>query len=262
MKITIAGGTGTAGRVLAARAHAAGHHVRVLTRRPIAADLGGAEPVRGDLRTGTGLDAAVEGADAVVDLSDAGTVRYGPAASYFTEATAHLLAAERRAGVAHHLTVSIAGVDRFPSPYYRAKLEQERVAADGAARAGVGFTLARVTQFHDFAAQLLVRLRLGPVVAVPALHVAPVHLGDVADHLLALLAAGPAERAPDLAGPREERLVDMVRRYARATGTPVRVLPVPLAGAARRADRAGVLRPTGGPRGLRTFTDWLGEVAW
>jgi uncharacterized protein YbjT (DUF2867 family) len=257
MRILLAGGTGTAGRVLAARARDAGHEVRVLARHAADPPREGVESVVGDLTTAAGLDEAVAGMDAVVDLSNRVTVREEPAAAFFTAATHHLFAAEQRAGVRHHVVVSIVGIDHFPTGYYRAKLAQEAAAAAAAERTGVGHTIARVTQFHDFAAQTLPRLRVGPLVLAPGLHLQPVHLRDVADHLLGLLNAGPAGRAPDLGGPQPEELPDMLRRYAAAVGARVRVLPVPLLGSARAANEAGVLRPDDGVRGTLTFEEWL-----
>jgi uncharacterized protein YbjT (DUF2867 family) len=260
MHILIAGGTGTSGRVLAARAKAAGHQVRVLSRHP-RGNADGPEYAAGDLITGAGLNQAVAGVDAVVDLSNIAAARYQPAAAFFTTATDHLFAAEQRAGVGHHLTLSIVGVDRFRSGYYRAKLAQEAAVTAASARTGVGYTIARVTQFHDFAALVLQRFRIGRLVAAPPLLAQPVHLDDVADHLLGLLADGPGGYAPELGGPQPEEVPDMVRRFAQATGAPVWVRPAPLFGAARRANEAGVLRPAGGVRGALSFDHWLGEVS-
>ena len=262
MQILIAGGTGTSGRVLTRRATAAGHHVRVLTR-------GGNRPppdrqhglmVHGDLTTGAGLDEALDGVDAVVDLSNISTARYRPAAAFFTTATDHLFSAEQRAGVTHHLTLSIVGVDRFPSSYYRAKLDQEAAVTAASTRTGVGHSIVRVTQFHDFAALVLQRFRLRRLILAPPLHSQPVHLDDVADHLLAVLADAPAGHAPELGGPEPLHVPDMVRRYAHLVDPTARVLPAPLLGGARRANNAGVLRPTTGARGERTFDQWLAEA--
>jgi uncharacterized protein YbjT (DUF2867 family) len=196
MQLLIVGGTGTSGRVLTRSAAAAGHHARVLSRR--AGQLGpdGPHLVRGDLTTGNGLDEAVDGVDAVVDLSNISTARYRPASAFFTTATDHLFTAEQRANVAHHLTLSIVGVDRFPSAYYRAKLDQEAAVTAASARTGVGHSIVRVTQFHDFAALVLQRFRFRRLVLAPPLHSQPVHLQDVADHVLAVLTDGPAGYAP------------------------------------------------------------------
>lgn len=260
MRILLAGGTGTAGRVLAVRAREGGHDVRVLSRRPDGRRPERVERVVGDLATGVGLDEALAGIDAVVDVSNQDTAREAPATAFFRAATDHLFAAEQRAGVRHHVVLSIVGIDRFPTGYYRAKLAQEAAAAAAAERTGVGHTIARVTQFHDFAALMLRRARLRPLVVAPALHLQPVHLRDVADHLLGLLQTGPAGRAPDLGGPLPEELPDMLRRYISAIGLRARVLPIPLVGPARRPNAHRVLRPDHGVRGTLTFGDWLRDV--
>jgi uncharacterized protein YbjT (DUF2867 family) len=261
MRILVVGGTGLAGRVLVQRALAAGHSVRVLSRSAAAEVPAGTELVTGDLVTGTGLTAAVSGMDAVVDLSNAPTARYRPASRFFTTATRHLVAAEQSAGVAHHLLLSIVGVDRFPGGgHYRAKVDQEQALWATAEAAGVGFTIARVTQFHDFAAQTYRWFRVGPVVLASPLHLRPVHLADVADHLLGLLDRPVNGQAPELSGPEALNLLDMTRRYAAAQPRPARVLRLPLPPAVRRANDARVLAPPGGRHGALTFDQWLREA--
>lgn len=260
MHLLIAGGTGTSGRVLAERAVSAGHSVRVLTRRADRPAQRGPDLVEGDLVTGSGLEDAVTGVDAVVDLSNINRPGYRTAAAFFAAGTDHLFAAEQRARVEHHVTLSIVGVDQFPSAYYRAKTDQEAAVVAASARTGVGHTIARVTQFHDFAALVLQRFRIRRLVIAPPLRSQPVHLVDVADHLLQLLADGPSGYAPDLGGPERQDVPDMVRRYADVVEPSVRVLPAPLFGGARRANDAGVLRPVSGVLGERTFEEWLKQV--
>ena len=233
MKIVIAGGTGSAGRALAARAAAYGHEVRALSRSGDGPATPGVERVTADLLTGSGIRAALADADAVVDVSNIATASYRRASRFFRTTTRSLLAAERTAGVRHHVVLSIVGVDRFPTGYYRAKVDQEQVGATAAAGAGVTHTVARVTQFHDLAAMTYAGSRLGPFVLAAPLHLRPVHLDDVASHLLGLLEEPRPGRAPDLSGPQAEELDDMVRRYAAVRGLPARLSPTPAPGALR-----------------------------
>lgn len=257
--ILIAGGTGTAGRVLARRMTAAGHRVRLLAGHK-RAEADGHDLVLGDLTTGAGLDQAVADRDVVIDVSNVSTSSGAKASVFFTAGTAHLFTAEQRHGVRHHITLSIVGIDQFPSGYYRAKLDQEAAVVRSSERTQVGHTIARVTQFHDFAELVHRRYRVGGTVLAPPLHVQPVHLRDVADHLLSLVVAGPVGRAPDLSGPRPEEVPDMVRRYSAAVRRPARILPLPLLGAARRANDGRALRPRTGHHGTLTFDDWLQEL--
>jgi uncharacterized protein YbjT (DUF2867 family) len=257
MRIVIAGGTGTAGRVIAEEARRAGHEAVTLSRHPSAA----AGHMVADLLTGSGLDLALSDADAVIDASNIPTSKEAKATAFFTTATQQLLAAEERTGVPHHLTLSIVGIDRMPTGYYRAKLAQEAAVRTAAERTGVGFTIARVTQFHDFVQLIMSRFRRGPVVVAPPLHLQPVDLRDVARHLLHAVQTGPAGRAPDLGGPRPEELPDMVRRYAAGVGARVRVLVPPMLGPVRRANQEKVLRPAPpAVYGTYSFDEWLTEA--
>jgi uncharacterized protein YbjT (DUF2867 family) len=263
MRLLVAGGTGTAGRAVVAEAVARGHEVRVLTRRDVGRQQaagtgtapGGATLVRGDLMSGSGLTAALEGVEAVVDASNLATMSRRRAEAFFTTGTAHLVAAAGRAGVRHHVLLSIVGVDGSRLGYYRAKVAQERRLATAAPAAGVGHTVARSTQFHDFALQTLERSAVRRLVVVPSVQVQPVDLREVATHLITLAEAQPVGRAPDLAGPRVERLPDLVRRVARRRGTRAWVVGVPVPVGLRTA-----LLPYGGIRGTGAFDDWLAAL--
>src|SRR5258707_7783670 len=63
--ILVTGGTGTLGRLVVPRLRDAGCKVRVLSRRSREAEEG-IEFVTGDLATGEGIEAAVEGAEIIV----------------------------------------------------------------------------------------------------------------------------------------------------------------------------------------------------
>ena len=106
---------------------------------------------------------------------------------------------------------------------------------------------------------MLRQFKAGPLVLTPPLHVRPVHLDDVAAHLLRLLARAPAGLAEALSGPRDEELVDMTRRLVTRTRRRLLVVPAPLVGAVRRANNADALRPSGGVRGTITFDTWLDQ---
>ncbi len=56
-----------------------------------------------DLVSGRGLTAALIGVDAVIDVSSIGTLSGKKSIMFFEAATNNLLAAERAAGVRHHV---------------------------------------------------------------------------------------------------------------------------------------------------------------
>lgn len=234
MRIAVAGGTGMVGELVVERARAAGHEVVVISRSHGV-----------DLTTGAGLDEALQGVDAVIDVANVETLSRKKAIDFFETTTRHLLAAEERSHVRHHVVLSIVGVDRVDSGYYAGKRRQEELALAGPVPA----TVLRATQFHEFAAQLIARVP-GPVKVVPSMLTRPVAAADVAAELVRL-AEGPAQGlATDLAGPEVLKMPAMVRRVARGK----LVLTVP----AGRAMSGGGLLPAGDfRRGKVTFDEWV-----
>ncbi|MGZ4626806.1 MAG: SDR family oxidoreductase [Kineosporiaceae bacterium] len=264
MRIVVVGGTGTVGRPTVEELARRGHDVRVLSRhsRPGA---GRCSQVAGDVTTGAGLAEAMDGVDAVVDVSNVATLDEGVATRFFVRGTERLVAAEAAAGVRHHVLLSIVGVDRVPTGYYRAKVAQERAVAVGAEAAGVRWSVLRATQFLEFAGQMIERLRRGPLLPVPVMAVQPVSTLDVARALADVVERGAnaSGRVPDLAGPDPMSLTDMVRDVLHARGERGLVLPMPLPGAAGRAMRSGALRPASGAPvrfGTVTFEDYLAHL--
>ncbi len=101
MRIAVAGGTGLLGRLVVEAATEAGHQVVVMSR------------ARGvDLTTGRGLDEALHGVDVVIDVSNIETLSGAKATTFFETVTRNLLETGARAGVKHHVLVSIIGIDR------------------------------------------------------------------------------------------------------------------------------------------------------
>ncbi len=242
MRVAVAGGIGLVGGLLVLALKDVGHESVVLARSTGV-----------DITAGTGLDRALRGADTVVDVSNVTTTRAGRSVAFFTAGTRHLLEAGQRAGVRHHLALSIVGVDRVDYGYYEGKRAQERLVLGGQ----VPGSVLRATQFHEFAGQILTRSR-GPFALMPRVRTRPVAAREVAA-ALAELAAGPAVGlAPELAGPEEHELVDMARLLLRARGQRRRVVPIRLPGAAGRQMAGGGLLPAGpGRRGVETFDQWL-----
>ncbi|HSV40890.1 MAG TPA: NAD(P)H-binding protein [Nocardioidaceae bacterium] len=243
MRIAVAGGTGVVGRHVVRVASERGHDTVVLTR---------SQGV--DLTTGAGLEGRLEGIDAVVDVTSVVTQNPRKARAFFGSVTKHLLAAEKAAGVAHHIALSIVGIDRATIGYYQGKIEQERLVVEG----DVPWSVLRVTQFHDFPLQVLIGAAIAGFVPVPRVLTQPVASVEVAAALIDLVEAGPSGRVPDLAGPEPLQLVDMVRRVNKARGLGRRVVPIHVPGRIGKRLRAGALIPDqDGPRGQTTFEEWL-----
>jgi uncharacterized protein YbjT (DUF2867 family) len=136
MKIVVIGGSGLIGSKLVKKLREVGHD-------PLAAS-----PDSGvDTLTGEGLAEALEGAEVVVDVSNAPVWDDAAVLDFFQTSSRNILAAETAAGVGHHVALSIVGTDRLQnSCYLRAKLAQEEAVK----AATVPYTILRATQFYEF----------------------------------------------------------------------------------------------------------------
>jgi uncharacterized protein YbjT (DUF2867 family) len=171
--------------------------------------------------------------------------------------TRRLAVAAREAGVGHLLLVSVPGADDVPYSYNHAKYAAEEVVA----ASGVPYTVLRATQFHPFLALLIELVHRGPVLPVGrGWPLQPVDAGDVAAHLVELVAAGPAGGVVEFGGPEVRDAADLARSYLAVRGGG-RVLPLPVPGAFSRAVRAGGMLPApDAPRGTVTWEQWLART--
>ena len=242
VRILVTGGTGQLGSAVVARLRAAGEEVRVLSSRA-APDV-----VRGDLRTGRGIDSAVAGVDAVVHC----------ATDYFgreTQLARTLIEAARWAGTPHLVYVSIVGVDRVPLGYYRAKHATEQLFATS----GLPCTIQRATQFHGLVRTIIAGASRLPVVPVPRISFQPVDVRDVARRLAELATADPAGRAPDFGGPEILTAAELAEAVGEATGRHRRIVPVTVPGATFRAYAGGGHLAPEHRDGEITFREYLAE---
>ena len=247
MRIAIAGGTGRIGRLTAAALESAGHQTVAVSR--------GAGV---DLISGSGLDSALRGADAVVDVTNTSIPDERGIVEFFGTETRNLLAAEEAAGVPHHVLLSIVGIDNGQRvPHYAGKREQERLVTAGR----VPWTIVRCTQFHDFAGMVAGWSERDGVAAIPPLLVQPIAHADVAAALAETATAVPLRDRIEIAGPETQDLVDMARRTFAVRGKEVTL--VPTWQGFFGVDMAGeVLLPGPGARlGKITFADWLAAGA-
>ena len=241
-RVAVAGGTGLVGRLVVERLRASGHEPVVLARGHGV-----------DVTTGAGLDGALSGVSAVIDVTNVTTNSRKKAVSFFGRATRTLLAAEERAGVRHHVVLSIVGCDRVAFGYYEGKQRQEQLALTGPVPASV----LRATQFHEFPGQLIDRTPR-PFALAPRMRSQPVAAAEVAGELVRLAIGDALGLAPEFAGPEVHEMPALVRRVLRARGSRRLAVPLRLPGAAGRAMAGGDLLPaTDGPRGRQTFEEWL-----
>jgi len=243
MKLVVAGATGSLGKQVVDAVRAAGHE-------PVSISRGTGV----DLISGAGLREALRDASAVIDASATSSTSTKASIEFFTTVTRNLLAAERMEGVPHHVAISIIGAAEVNANYYAGKAAQEAMLR---AESG-GWSLLRTTQFHEFAEQLVAHGRLGPLQGVPKMRSQPIAAAEVAAELVSIASDDPRGIEPELAGPQEERMADLVRRYLAAAGRPRPVIELSIPGAWGRGMRDGSLLPKARTRrGRQTFDEWL-----
>jgi uncharacterized protein YbjT (DUF2867 family) len=246
--VAVVGGTGTLGAPLVDALIERGAEVRVLTRTAAALPAG-AEHWRIDLDSGEGIGAALAGADVVVDVANSNR----GAKQTLVEGTARLLEAGAAAGVGHHLTISIVGIERVPSTYYRHKVSQEEAVEAGP----LPWSILRATQFHQLLAMgfgSAARFGLRPTGAAK---LQPIDPRVVAARLADAAFGPPAGRLPDIAGPRIASLSELGDAWAAARGKHRLHLRVPSWGKIGRPLAAGALCAPDGAAGGEDFEEWL-----
>jgi uncharacterized protein YbjT (DUF2867 family) len=252
--VLVTGGTGVLGRLVVPQLRDKGCKVRVLSRSSHESKEGIAF-VTGDLATGEGIEAAVEGAEIVVHC--AGSNKGDE------EKALNLVRAASRAGTRHIVYISVVGAERIPVVsgvdrsmfgYFASKFAAERVVA----YSGLPWTTLRAAQFHDLVLLVAEQMVKLPVVPLPAgFRFQPVETSEVAARLAELALGEPAGLVPDIAGPQVYSAAELFRGYLRASHRRGPIVPVWLPGKAARAFRAGANLAPERAVGRRTWEEFL-----
>jgi uncharacterized protein YbjT (DUF2867 family) len=206
MKIVLIGGTGLIGSKTAARLRDKGHEVLA------------ASPKTGvNTITGEGLASALAGADVVVDLANAPSWEDQAVLDFFETSGRNLLAAERDAGVKHHIALSIVGSERLPeNGYFRAKLAQERLIKGSP----IPYTIIHSTQFMEFLKGIADEATVGTVARLSPAAFQPIASDDVADIVADVALARPVNGMIEIAGPERFGMNEIIGRYLKAIHDP------------------------------------------
>jgi uncharacterized protein YbjT (DUF2867 family) len=249
-KIAVAGATGRVGRHVVNVLKERGHEVVPMSR---------ARAV--DVITGDGLTEALVGVDCIIDAATGPSPEEEAATAFFTTAARNLHEAGQRAGVARMVVVSIVGCDKFVGGYGAAKVAHEKAALSGPIPARV----LRAAQFHEFVEQLVQWGARGEVSYVTNMRTQLVAARTVAEALVDLAteegSGSTHTPIPEIAGPREEQLVDMATLLMARRGDAVKIEGVSDPDYADIYE-TGALLP--GPRAILagpTYEEWLIENA-
>jgi uncharacterized protein YbjT (DUF2867 family) len=247
MDVLVTGGSGRLGQRLVDPLQAAGHRVKLMSRRGT-----GPGGVRGDLTSERDLPQALASAEIVIH---AASDPRGNPWEVDVAGTRRLTQAVNRDRLRHLVYISIVGVDKIPYGYYRAKFSAEQVLL----ASGLPVTLLRVTQFHDFVDFMLETAKRGPVLPVPmSWRAQPVDVGEVADYVASVAGGGPSGEVIEYGGPEELTAAEMARMWTAAHEPSTRVVATPVPGRLSTAFRDGAALPSRGARGRRTYQEHLG----
>jgi uncharacterized protein YbjT (DUF2867 family) len=253
MNVAVVGGTGVLGKPLVAALAARGDEVRALSRTAPKQLPEGVSHRSVDLTVGDGLDDALSGVEVVIDASNSSPRNAGPV---LVDGTERLLAAGARAGIRHHVGVSIVGCERVPTAYYKVKVEQEQAITSGE----VPWSLLRATQFHALLAWAFGQAARAQMSPRGNARLQPVDPVVVVARLAEAAHAEPAGHLPEIAGPEVHTLSELAKAWRRAKGRRLLLpLPIPMVGPIGRPLREGALCNPDAAASGTSFEQWLAD---
>lgn len=248
MKIVVIGGTGLIGSKTVERLRKKGH------------DVLPASPNSGvNTVTGEGLNKALAGAEVVIDLANSPSFEEKAAMDFFEAAGRNLFAAEKMAGVRHHVALSVVGTDRMQSMgYFRAKLRQEEHIRNS----GIHYTIVHATQFFEFVGAIAQSATEGTNVRVPTGAFQPIAADNVADAMADVAVSEPLNGMIEIAGPERGPMNEFVARYLKANNDPRTIIADPHARYFEvEIDQHTLVPDTDARLGGIRFDDWLKSPA-
>ncbi len=244
MKIVIIGGTGLIGSQVVTGLFRETHETIA------------ASPSTGvNTVTGEGLANVLLGADIVIDVANAPSFEDAAALDFFQESGTNLLAAERSAGIRHHIALSVVGTERLQSSgYFRAKLAQEALIAN----APIPYTIVRATQFFEFMGSIADFSTHEHVAHLTTAVMQPIASADVAQALGDTVSAAPINGMVEIAGPERAPLAEFVATWLGHIDDPRKIIVENDAGYFGIAIDDGSLTPGPKARVMPTrFDQWL-----
>lgn len=212
MKIVVIGGTGLIGSKTVAILRQGGNEVVAASPRS------GINTI-----TGEGLEAAMAGAQVVIDLANSPSFEDKAVLEFFETSGRNLFPAEAAAGVRHHVALSIVATDRTDNGYFRAKAAQEKLVVASA----IPYTIIRSTQFMEFLGGIADSSADGNMVRLPPVLFQPIASDDVAPIVAEVALAAPRNGIIEIAGPEGAPFNEIVARYLKAIGDPREVVRDP-----------------------------------
>jgi uncharacterized protein YbjT (DUF2867 family) len=215
MKIVVVGGTGLVGAALLSKLRDQGHQAIAASRSTGV-----------DITTGQGLAEALEGAEIVIDTSNSRSDDPIEMLEFFRHAGRVLLDGAQRAGVKHHVTLSMLGADRLSlSGFFLAKLMQENLVRTS----GLNYTILRSAPFFETIHGIAADADNGRELRLPPIPMQPIAADDVAQALADAALSLPVNNVLEVTGPETFRLTDLALEVLTAFEDTRQVTPDPRA---------------------------------
>ena len=165
------------------------------------------------------------------------------------------MAAEKKAGVRHHVALSVVGTDRLAaSGYFRGKIAQEKLIRES----GLPYTIVHSTQFFEFLNGIVKDASSGAETRLSTALIQPIASDDVADAVTDYALEAPVNGVVEIAGPVCFPLAELVQRFLAIVGDARKVVADPAAPYFGAVLEQQTLLPAAGARlGALDFQAWL-----
>ena len=209
MKIVIIGGSGFIGSKLV-------KELRKLDHIVIAASSGAAN----NSNAGK-LGEMLKDAQVVIDVSNAPSSDDKEIIEFFQTSGHNLMAAEMIAGVKHHITFSLVGIENLQdNSLFKGKMMRENLVKDSE----IPYTIFQATQFYELVRGIAQSATVGEEIRVPDAKVQPVASDDVATAITDISVGKPLNITVQIAGPERFPLNELIKIFLEETKDPRKVI--------------------------------------
>ena len=210
MKIVVIGGSGFIGSKLVNELRQLGHIV-----------IAASQTSGLNKKTGGRLSEVLKDTQVVIDVANAPSMESQAVLSFFQTSGQNLLAAEAIAGVQHHITLSLVGIERMQeSGYFKAKMIQENLVKDSE----IPYTILQSTQFFELVRGIASSATRNNEIHVLNTKVQPVASDDVATAIAEITVGSPLNITVQIAGPERFQLDELIQIFLNETNDPRKII--------------------------------------
>jgi uncharacterized protein YbjT (DUF2867 family) len=209
MKMVVIGGSGFIGSTLV-------KELRKLNHTVIAASSDSANGANAGK-----LGEMLEDTQVVIDVANAPSSNDKDILEFFQTTGYNLMAAELIAGVKHHVTFSVVGIERMQtSGFFTGKKAQETLVKNS----GIPYTILQATQFYELVRGIAQSATIGEEIRISNATVQPVASNDVTAAITDISIGKPLNITVQIAGPERFALNELVKIFLEETKDPRKII--------------------------------------